>query len=293
MLGALLIVFREMIEAGLVVGIVLAAARGVPGRGRIVGLGVFGGIAGACVLAAFADRLSGLFAGSGQEVFDATVLLVAVGMLAWHNAWMASHGRQMARELKTLGAEVSRGARPPIALAVVVGVAVLREGSEVVLFLAGVMASTGSSPVDTAIGAGLGVAAGGALSALMYLGLLAIPVGRLFAVTGWMILLLAAGMASRAVVFVQQAGYADVLSAPLWNTAWILPDRSLLGRVAQTLVGYTDQPNGLQVLVYVTAAFGMWALAQYARAHVAVRGPRPVAPAAAAYTVFREERATR
>jgi high-affinity iron transporter len=281
MLAALLIAFREMIEAGLIVGIVLAATRGVAGRVRSVTLGVAGGVAGACVVAAFADRLSALFAGSGQEVFNAAVLLVAVAMLAWHNAWMASHGRQMARGLKALGADVRSGIRPPVALTVVVGVAVLREGAEVVLFLAGVIASTGISAADTALGAGLGVLGGGLVAVLMYLGLLAVPAGRLLSVTSWMILLLAAGMASKAVVFLQQAGYAEVLSAPLWDTSWLLPDNSILGRVAQTLVGYSDQPNGLQVLVYLSAALAMWGLARAARAYVAGGPTRPSTPVAA------------
>src|SRR5580704_14276930 len=99
MLSALLIVFREVIEAGLIVGIVLAATTGVPRRGLAVGLGVVAGILGACLVAVFAGELAALFQGSGQELFNASILLIAVMMLTWHNVWMASHGSQMAREL--------------------------------------------------------------------------------------------------------------------------------------------------------------------------------------------------
>ena len=73
MLAALIIVFREMIEAGLIVGIVLAAARGVAGRGRMVAGGVAAGVLGACLLAVFAGRIAGLFEGSGQEVLRSWV----------------------------------------------------------------------------------------------------------------------------------------------------------------------------------------------------------------------------
>src|SRR5690349_3583589 len=99
MLSALLIVFREVIEAGLIVGIVLAATKGVPRRGLAISGGVSGGVAGALLVAAFAGELASLFEGSGQELFNATILLLAVVMLTWHNVWMASHGRDMAREL--------------------------------------------------------------------------------------------------------------------------------------------------------------------------------------------------
>ncbi len=103
MLGALIIVFREIIEAGLVVGIVLAATRGVPRRGLWVEYGILGGIAGACLVATFASSISAAMQGAGQELFNVTVLLIAVLMLAWHNVWMARHGREMAAHMNTRG----------------------------------------------------------------------------------------------------------------------------------------------------------------------------------------------
>src|SRR5579872_6821654 len=127
MLGALVIVFREVIEAGLIVGIVMAATRGVRGRGRWVTFGILAGVLGATVVAMFAGAISQAFEGAGQELFNATVLGIAVCMLMWHNAWMARHGREIAAEMRRVGTDVSEGARPLTALAVVVGIAVLRE----------------------------------------------------------------------------------------------------------------------------------------------------------------------
>jgi len=77
MLGALIIVFREVIEAGLIVGIVMAATRGVSGRGRWVSIGVIAGVVGAAVVALFAGAISDAFQGSGQELFNAGVLSIA------------------------------------------------------------------------------------------------------------------------------------------------------------------------------------------------------------------------
>ena len=78
MLSALLIIFREVIEAGLIVGIVLAATAGVPRRSTFVALGVLGGVIGACLVALFAGELASLFQGSGQELFNAAILFLAV-----------------------------------------------------------------------------------------------------------------------------------------------------------------------------------------------------------------------
>lgn len=251
MLSALLIVFREIIEAGLIAGIVLAATKGVPHRSRFVALGILGGVLGACLVAAFAGELASLFEGSGQELFNAAILLIAVGMLVWHNVWMASHGRQMARELKAAGHDVITGKRTLTALTIVVGVAVLREGSEVVLFLYGIIAQGGTSNSALALGGVLGLLAGAAMSALMYFGLLTIPAHRLFSVTSGLITLLAAGMAAQAALFLQNGGYLNVLTASLWNTAWLLPEDGMTGRLLHTLVGYSDAPDGAQIIAYL------------------------------------------
>ncbi|HXM00214.1 MAG TPA: FTR1 family protein [Rhizomicrobium sp.] len=266
MLATLLIVFREVIEAGLIVGIVLAATKGVPRRGLWVGYGIAAGLAGACLVAAFAGEIASLFAGSGQEFFDASILLLAVGMLTWHNVWMAGHGRAMAQEMKTIGAEVSKGERPLAALAVVVGIAVLREGSEVVLFLYGIASQGGTSSAAMLGGGALGLAAGAAVTALMYYGLLAIPAGRLFSVTSWLIALLAAGMAAQAVLFIQQGGYLEYFTGAVWDTSWLLSQGSITGRLLHTLVGYNDAPNGLQILAYLGTIVTMLCLMRWERA---------------------------
>jgi len=251
MLATLVIVFREVIEAGLIVGIVLAATQGVPRRGLWVSYGIIGGVLGACLVAAFAGELASLFEGSGQEIFNATILLLAVCMLTWHNVWMAGHGREMAREMKAVGADVSAGKKSLAALAIVVGVAVLREGSEVVLFLYGIASQGGTSQSAMLIGGALGVAAGAGVSALMFLGLLQIPAGKLFSVTAWLITLLAAGMAAQAVLFLQQGGYLQVLQSTVWDTSWLLSQDSIAGRLLHTLIGYSDAPNGAQLIAYV------------------------------------------
>ena len=250
MLGAAVIVFREVVEAGLIIGIVLAATRALPHRGRWVTLGVVAGIGGAAIVALFAEGISNAFSGSGQELLNASVLGAAVLMLMWHSAWMARHGREMAIEMAAVGQSVSAGARPMTALAVVVGLAVLREGAEIVLFLYGIVA-TGTSGSSLLLGGALGVAAGAVLTALTYYGLLAVPTRHVFTVTTVLIALLAAGMAAQAVQFLDAAGVIDVLSNRMWDSSGFLPQDSLLGRLLHTLIGYTDRPTELQLVAYL------------------------------------------
>ena len=98
MLGSAVVVFRETLEAALIVAIVMGASRGVAARGRWIAGGVVLGIVGALVVAAFAGAISEAVQGRGQELFNAAVLLVAVAMLAWHNVWMSSHARKHVEE---------------------------------------------------------------------------------------------------------------------------------------------------------------------------------------------------
>lgn len=172
-------------------------------------------------------------------------------MLTWHNVWMASHGREMARELKAAGHDVVTGKRTLAALGVVVGVAVLREGSEVVLFLYGIAAQGGTTNAGLLAGGALGLAAGAAISALMYFGLLTIPAGRLFQVTSGLITLLAAGMAAQAVLFLQNGGYINALNGTVWDTSWLLREDGIPGRLLHTLIGYVQAPDGAQLLAYI------------------------------------------
>jgi high-affinity iron transporter len=251
MLAALIIVFREVFEAGLIVGIVLAVTSAVPYRLRWIAGGLFAGLFGACVVASFAGALTQLFEGMGQELFNAAILSTAVIMLTWHNVWMARHGREMAHELRTVGQAVAEGAKPMVALAMVIAIAVLREGSEVALFLYGVAAS-GDGAGGALLGGGvLGLLLGVAVCLATYLGLMRIPPRALFRTTTVLITLLAAGMAAQAVFFLARANWLTSFDQVVWDSSAVLPEAGLAGRTLKALIGYTDQPTAMQLAVYV------------------------------------------
>jgi high-affinity iron transporter len=251
MIGSLLIVFRETIEAGLIIGIVLAVTRTIPARGTYIAGGIAIGLLGAAVVAVFAGVLAAAFDGSGQEVFNASVLGIAVVMLGWHNVWMARHGREMTEDVRRLGRDVSIGKRSLVALATVVALAVLREDSEVVLFLYGIALSSGDGAASLFGGGLLGLAAGAGISLLAYIGLLGIPVRHLFRITGILIALMAAGMAAQSAGFLQQADLVSGLGGVVWDSSTILPNSSWIARILQVLIGYTDRPTQLQLIVYL------------------------------------------
>lgn len=252
MLAALLIVFREVLEAGLVIGIVLAATRDVPKRGRWVSGGVACGLVGAVAIAFFASSIANSFSGVGQEIFNASILGIAVAMLGWHNVWMARHGKALSQQFKALGSAVAAGDRTLLALALVVGIAVLREGAEVVLFLYGIALSATQSASSMLIGGFGGLALGAALGFLTYRGLLKVPTRHLFAVTSLLIALLAAGMAASAIGYLHQADIITVLADTAWNSSGFIKQDSVLGTLLHALIGYTDRPTQAQIAAYAT-----------------------------------------
>lgn len=278
MLPTAIIMFREVLEAALVVSIVLAAAKGVAGRGRWVGFGIALGVAGACLVALFAGAIATAVQGRGQELLNAAVLLLAVVMLGWHNVWMSRHGRQLAESMRIVGHDVAVGDKPLSVLMIVVSMAVLREGSEAVLFGYGIYAS-GARGASMLIGAAGGLAAGVAVGVLLYKGLLRIPTRHLFKVTGWMILLLAAGMATDAAGLLTQAGILPSIRDGVWNTSWLLTEQSLPGRLLHILAGYTQRPSALQIIFYVvtlvTIGSLMWLVNRPRTGRAALSGSKP------------------
>ena len=251
MIAALIIVFREVFEAGLIIGIVLAVTRTVPHRNRWIGGGVLAGVLAACLVAVFAGALSNLFAGMGQELFNAAILTIAVVMLTWHNVWMARHGSELAGELRAAGQAVVEGSKSLLALAVVVGVAVLREGSEVVLFLYGVVAAESDTGWTWRSAALSGWRSARSSRLLTYFGLVRIPTRALVhdhhrsdraarRRHGG-----AGGGVSR------ESQLADGAGQRRLGFGWLLSDSSIPGKALHTLIGYTDQPTAMQLVVYV------------------------------------------
>jgi high-affinity iron transporter len=251
MIATALIVFREVLEAALIVGIVSAATRGIPGRTRWIAGGMGAGLLGSILVAAGANVITQLAQGMGQELFNAAILALAVVMLAWHNIWMSSHGRELAANARRIGADVRSGASELSVVLVVIGIAVLREGSETVLFLYGVAASGDTGSGSMVAGGLLGIACGVAVGYLLFRGLLRIPLKWFFNVTSALVLFLAAGMAAQAARFLVQADVLPSLANPLWDTSSLVSNSSTMGKALTGLVGYDAQPAGMQILAFV------------------------------------------
>lgn len=265
MFAASLIVFREVLEAALIIGILAAATNGIPSRNRWLWAGLAAGLAGSIVVAGAADTIASLASGFGQELFNAAILALAVLMLAWHSIWMTVHGKELAAQARNVGQGIRDGSSECSTLFIIIAVAVLREGSETALFLYGITTADGHGAFTTLMGGALGLLAGVAVGCTLYAGLLRIPVRWFFSATGTLVLLLAAGMASQSARLLIQADLLPSLGSPVWDTSAVLPAESALGVLLHGLVGYDARPAGMQIVFYAVALAAITAGMQWAK----------------------------
>lgn len=251
MISSFVIVFREMLEMVIVMGVLMAATRGLAGAWGRIGAGALLGLAGAIFFGVFMVQLEASFEGKGEFIFNAAVLATASLLVAWTVFWMTQHGRELSQRMQQLGNSVRQGAMPKTALLVVACSAVMREGSEAAFFLLGAAQSVASDGWSMLFGGLLGGGSALLIGMLIYLGLVRIPVHRLFSVAGWLLMLLAASMASEATWNLVTINWLPPLVDPLWNSSTLLSQESTLGQFLHILIGYNDRPSALQVIVFI------------------------------------------
>ena len=263
MFGAGLIVFRETLEAALFVGIVAASTKGVPERTRWLALGVGIGIVGSLLMASGMEKISAWANGIGQDLVTAGILSVALLMLAWHCIWVSPNAREMVAEAHQHGVSVTSGSSTLWALTTAVALAVLREGAETVLFVAGLVSGSNEGAGALVLSVLVGLSLGAVVGWLIYAGLGRVKPHRLFAITNALILLLAGSLASQLARILNQADWLPILGDKAWDISALLPNNSLLGAVLHGVLGYDASPSQLQLLFYLGATGSIWLAARY------------------------------
>jgi high-affinity iron transporter len=253
MFATALIVFRETLEAALFIGIIAAATRGLLRRTQWLSLGVAAGCVGAVGVALAMARISSLGNGLGQDYLNIGIITVALLMLTWHCVWISTHSRETAREAKQMGLAAKDGSSSLWALSIAVALAVLREGSETVVFVYGFMSGSAQGTDSMLLGVGIGLFTGAACGVLIYQGLTKIKTQHFFTVTNAWVLIMAGALAAQLARALAQSGLVQLWTEPLWDTSSALSMDSALGSIFRALVGYDARPSGLQILFYAGA----------------------------------------
>ncbi|MDJ0932702.1 FTR1 family protein [Breoghania sp.] len=249
----LFIVWRESVEALLVIGILNAwishNAAASNGKRYLWG-GILAGLVFAVALAYGLLAAPELMSGESLEYFQAALVLIAACLIVQMAFWMRKHGRDIKRELREGVDEAARTGRW-WTVTILAAIAVAREGSETVVFLYGMFAAGPAVSTLTVVGA---AAAGFALALLTYgvlqLGGKVLSWRLFFSVTEALLLLLACALFTTGVGDLASLGLLPYMD-PVWDTSFVLDDMSRIGGIVATLTGYRAMPDPVTVAVWV------------------------------------------
>lgn len=247
MLPEFLITFRESLEAALVVGIVLAYLERTRNTqyNRHVYLGIIAGLVASMVLAVSFESFAGGFQGKSEEIFEGTVMLIASAMITWMILWMLKQ-EHVRKEIEER-VKVEIDSQHAMGLVLFVFVAVLREGVETVIFLSAAAFKESGFSLFGALG---GIVAAVILAFIIFETAIRVDLKTFFHVTSILLILFSAGLVAHAVHEFQEAGILEEQKA-LWDTKSILDDKSLVGSILRSLLGYNDNPTLYEVLGYL------------------------------------------
>ena len=253
--NALFVVWRESIEAMLVIGILYAWLKRNPAPGglRALWIGVGSGIALALLLGWAMLAAQSELSGQALEWFQTAILFVAAALITQMVLWMARHGREMKDQLEA-GLARATGRGSWIGIATISALAIAREGAETVIFLYGLglentaEQSAGSS---LAIGALAGFALAAAMAWAAARGLRLLDQRKFFQITGLLLLIFAAALLVSGTERLIGMGWLPALIEPLWDSSLLLDDSTPGGRLFAGLIGYRAQPSQMLLLVYL------------------------------------------
>ena len=262
------IVWRESVEALLVVGILYAwlkngdadARRGVPYLWGGVALGILAAIGLGAALVGFTEVLSG----DAQDYFQTGMVLVACVLIVQMVLWMKQHGRTLKREMEESLEKSTRDANW-WGVTILVALAIAREGSETVIFLYGLgFGQSGHVDASQYFAVLIGLALAFLTFYLLQLGGKIFSWRHFFRVTEIMLLFLGAGLFQTGVDKLIDKEVLPTIVDQLWNSSAILDDSSTFGSLVATLTGYRAHPALMNLIAYAVYWLVVWFLVRRA-----------------------------
>ncbi len=249
LLSSVILVLREVLEAALLFSLLMALSRRLTISCRWVFLSLGIGLLGAAIYGFNIDIVSEQFEGVGQELINA-FLQIAIYLALSVIAGLSLAHRQGRKA-------------PPLLITVLmtlcVALAIVREGSEIMIYLSGFLAVE-NLRIPVLAGCAIGAAIGVSVGAVFYFLLLNLETGTARMAGAVLLLLVAAGMASQATLLLIQADWLPA-QYPLWDSTWLVSEQSVTGQLLYALVGYEATPTALQVGAYVGSMLLLGAIA--------------------------------
>lgn len=244
------IIFRECLEIALLLGVIVAVTKPIKNSRNFIIAGVLGGVTASSIFAFFAKSLTQQLDGFGDEIFDASVILITSAIISWTCVWMQGYTKKLRRNIDELSNKISAGSASKMMLALVVATTVLREGAEILLYVYSVSSAENISINDYGYGLFIGALSGFLAGAIIYKGLIKFAGKYIFKISTILLILIAAGLAAEAAGILTSSGVIELYADQLWDTSWIISDSSITGKFLNIIVGYDSRPNGMQLIFY-------------------------------------------
>lgn len=222
----LLIALREGFEAALIVGIIAAYLVRTDRRDVLPKMWIGVALA-ACLPLALGALLTWgpkTLTFQAQEIIGGTLSLVAVAMVTWMIFWMGKSSRSLKKGIESSLDDVLAGSSSGWGVVWIAIVSVGREGLETALFIwATVRSSVENHVSETTAGLVTGLVIAIALGYVVFKGAVRINMRVFFNVTGYFLILVAAGVTSYAVLDLQEAGVLPGVMSHAWDVSAALP----------------------------------------------------------------------
>ncbi|HEY7269269.1 MAG TPA: iron uptake transporter permease EfeU [Dehalococcoidia bacterium] len=257
MVPALVIGLREGVEASLIVGIIAAFLKR-NGRSDALPIVMLGVVAAGllCLAVGIAlDLVERSLPQRPQEQLETVVGAIAVLIVSYMVVWMRKHSREMRGSLEA-GAREALAKGSVAALVGMAFIAVLREGFETAIFLVAVFQSSGNADASGA-GAVIGLVLAVAIGYGIYRGGVRINLARFFKVTGFVLVLVAAGLVASALHTAWEAGWVTVLQGQALDLGWLLKPGTVTSALVTGMLGIQPRPTVLETagwLLYLIPA---------------------------------------
>lgn len=242
-----IIIFRESLEAALIVGIVFGYLKKIDKSeyNKFVNFGVFLGIFGSIIGAIGFEMLLNGFTGIKEQIFEGITMTIGAILIVYLIVWMADKKDAASTIRKQVANTIE--SQKGIGLVFLVFILILREGVETTLFLSSVASSqNGISQVSSLLGILAGILGGYGV----YLGLKVLNLKYLFNISSTLLVMFAAGLFAHGIHEFQEAGIIPTLIEHIWNTNNILNENSMTGIFMKSLFGYNAKPSLFEVLAY-------------------------------------------
>ncbi len=252
-----IIVFRESLEASLIVGIVLTVLYRMKQAKYFPN--VFISVWAALIVSLLAGfvlmSLTKATQGSWQKIIEGGISFIACAVLTYMIFWMDSQAKRIRPEIESK-LETAISTQDIVVITTLPFLAIFREGAETVLFLSAVAAK---EPGGISIsGLLLGLALAVLITVLVFGGGKKVPMQQLFRLSGTFLLLIAAGLLAYGIHEFHELGIIPEVYAPVWDINHILNDKKGVGAFLKSLFGYNGNPSLVEVVSYAAYLTGVF-----------------------------------